>query len=99
LSQASDLDINEGAVRTGSDPVNKTDPAGSSVAGTAQLTQLLSQLNQLLQQQNPGSFLYKSNFSCYSFYDPKSVNLCQNTNNWIIDSGATDHMTCDQTKL
>jgi gag-polypeptide of LTR copia-type len=99
MSQASDLGINEGAVRTGSDPVNKTDPAGSSMAGTAQLTQLLTQLNQLLQQQNPGSFLYKSNFSCHSFYDPKSANLCQNTNNWIIDSGATDHMTCDQTKL
>lgn len=88
-------------VRTGLDPVPIPDLTGSSVAPTMHLAQLLSQLNSLLQQQNsnPGSLFDKNNFSSHSYYSPKFANLCQNTSNWIIDSGVTYHMTWDQTKL
>jgi hypothetical protein len=75
--------------------------AGSSVASTTQLNQLLTQLNSLLQQQttdfvqfNPISSSFNSNASSLNPTD-----LGHGTTNWVIDSGATDHMTWDQNKL
>jgi hypothetical protein len=79
---------------------NRSDPSGSSVASAEQLSQLLSQLNNLLQQQTVGSVLYKSNlFFSDQNNSSKIANLCHNTSKWIVDSGATDHMTWDQNKL
>jgi hypothetical protein len=71
------------------------DPSRSSVASTAQLNQLLTQLNSLLQQQTAGFVLYNSNLSSFknNSSSPKLANLGHNTSKWVIDSGATDHMT------
>jgi hypothetical protein len=75
---------------------------GLSVAPTAQLAQLMSQLSNLLQQHAAGSaktFNFCGIFKLLEKYGPKFANFCQNKNKWIVDSGATDHMTCDPNQL
>jgi hypothetical protein len=37
--------------------------------------------------------------NCWKIYGPKFANFCQNKNKWIVDSGATDHMTCEPKQL
>jgi hypothetical protein len=79
---------------------NPNPPAGSSVAQTVQLNQLLTQLNNLLQQQTSSFVHFKDFFHSPNIYSSSQIaNICQNTNRWIIDSGATDHMTCNKNKL
>ena len=74
--------------------------SGSSVAQSVQLTQLITQLNGFLQQQNSGSVSSKLTFNSFKIDNNfKYANICHNTSKWIIDSGATDHMTWDSTKL
>jgi Integrase core domain len=76
------------------------DPSGSSVAQTVQLNHLLTQLNNLLQQQNPGFVYSNNNFNSPKISSSSKVaNACQNTNRWVLDSGATDHMTWNKNKL
>jgi hypothetical protein len=75
--------------------------SGSSVASTTQLNHLLSQLNVLLQQQNTG-FVSHNSIICSlnsNVNNPNLADFGKNTTSWIIDSGATDHMTWDQNKL
>jgi hypothetical protein len=59
---------------------------GSSAAGTMQLAQLLSQF--LSSEQQTGSFSVPFDFNRPQM-TISSANLCQNKNDWIIDSGAT----------
>ena len=77
-----------------------SEASGSSVTQSMQLTELLTQLNSLLQQQTSGFVHSKFNFnSCKINNSFKAANLCHNTNKWIIDLGVTNHMTCNQNKL
>jgi hypothetical protein len=73
---------------------------GSAEAASVQLARLLTQL--LLEKQKPGFVLYKSdslNSLHNSTFILKIPNLCQNKNNWVIDSGTSDHMTWDKNIL
>jgi hypothetical protein len=76
---------------------------GSSEASPVHLARLLTQL--LMEKQNQGFVLSKSN--PLDFNSPlinfasnqRLSNFCQNKNNWVIDSGKTDHMTWDKNIL
>jgi hypothetical protein len=61
---------------------NSSNPyVGSSMAQTVQLNQLLTQLNNLLQQQTPDFVHSKDIFSSPKINsDFKIANMCQNTN-------------------
>jgi gag-polypeptide of LTR copia-type len=73
---------------------------GSAGAASVQLARLFTQL--LVEKQKLGFVLYKSN-SLNSLHNSafilKIANLCQNKNNWVIDSGASDHVTWDKNIL
>jgi Integrase core domain/GAG-pre-integrase domain/gag-polypeptide of LTR copia-type len=68
---------------------------GPSPVNPAQLSQLVSQLNQLLQSapQFTGSSELKSSNNSIYFVQK------QHEPNWIIDSGATHHMLCNPNKF
>jgi hypothetical protein len=80
----------------------RADNEGSSVALTAQLAHLMTQLSSLLQQHAAGSsksFNFCEILKQLENYAPKFANFCQNKNKWIVDSGATNHMTCNPNQL
>jgi hypothetical protein len=77
---------------------------GSAEAASMQLARLLTQF--LVEKQNSGFVLYNSdslnslqNSTINLVFNLKIANLCQNKNNWVIDSGASDHMTWDKNIL
>jgi hypothetical protein len=102
--------INDGTeasgMKTESTKYLGADSSGSSVVSTAQLANLMTHLSSLLQQHVAGSS--KPSISHTNFRDllkllqncaPKFANICQYKSNWVVDSGATDHMTCNPIKL
>jgi gag-polypeptide of LTR copia-type len=59
-------------------PSNPNPPAGSSVAQTVQLNQLLTQLNNLLQQQTSSFVHFKDFFNSPNIYSSSQIaNICQ----------------------
>ncbi|TYK00722.1 copia-like protein [Cucumis melo var. makuwa] len=70
------------------DPISFVTPAGPSGPNSDQLMQLVNQLNQLLQPRQQNSGLSELKLSNNSIY------LNKHDSNWIIDSGATHHMSC-----
>lgn len=84
--------------------------AGSAMALTMQLAQLLSQLNafnsfvQQQQQPNRSGFVLSqinplNSLNLLQNYHLKFSNLCHSASSVIIDSSAMNHMTWDQIKL
>jgi hypothetical protein len=77
---------------------------GSAEAASMQLARLLTQF--LVEKQKSGFVLYNSdslnslqNSTINLVFNLKIANLCQNKNNWVIDSGTSDHMTWDKNIL
>jgi len=60
-----------------------------------QLAKLVNQLNRLLQPSQPYTGLSELKLSNNSMY----LNKNQHASNWIIDSGATHHMSCNPNKF
>jgi Reverse transcriptase (RNA-dependent DNA polymerase)/Integrase core domain/gag-polypeptide of LTR copia-type/GAG-pre-integrase domain len=76
-------------------PSGQAGPTGSSGPTSDQLTKLVNQLNQLLQPRQNYSGLSELKLSNNSMY----LNKNQHDSNWIIDSGATHHMSCNPNKF
>lgn len=86
-------ETDEGARTESTQPNITSDSSGYYVAQTMQLNHLLSQLNNLLHQQTPGFVYSKAAFNSSKINNNfKIAHVCQNTNRWITDSGATDYM-------
>jgi hypothetical protein len=84
-------------------PKDLCDEHGSPEAHELQLAHLSTHLSNLLYQQKSGFVLCKHNYFNYSPISLTSTHnfsdLSQIISDWIVDSGATDHVTWEQNKL
>jgi hypothetical protein len=95
VTRVQSIGIQSASINPRSRLKHRADNEGSSVAPTAQLAHLMTQLSSLLQQHAAGS----SKPFNFCEYAPKFANFCQNKNKWIVDSGATNHMTYNPNQL